>query len=76
MRQRNASLRHHFHEIAEAQFEPKIPADAKNDDLPIEMAALEKIGYAQHPYSLFLKRLLDSEYASLRPFAPEPLWAP
>jgi len=42
MRQRNASLRHHFHGIAEAQLETKVPAEAKDDDPSIEMAPLEK----------------------------------
>ena len=41
LRETDAPLRHHLHKIAEAELEPQIPADAKNDDLAIEMAALE-----------------------------------
>ncbi len=33
-------------------FEPQIPADAQDDDLPVEMAAFEKIINAQHQGSI------------------------
>ena len=49
MRQRNASLGHHLHEISQAELEPEIPAHAENNDLSVEMAAFEKIINAQHP---------------------------
>src|SRR5271165_2086527 len=49
MRQRNPSLGHHLHEISKAELEPKIPADTKDDDFPVEMAPFEKIINAQHP---------------------------
>jgi hypothetical protein len=52
MDQANSPLGHHFHEISKAELEPQIPADAGDDDLPVEMAALEKIINAQHPGSL------------------------
>ena len=48
MGQRNPAFDHHFHEIAKAELEPEIPAHAEDDDLPIEMAAFEKIINAQH----------------------------
>ena len=52
MGQGNSALGHHFHEISKAQLEPQIPAHAEDDDLPVEMAALEKIIHAQHLGSL------------------------
>jgi hypothetical protein len=52
MGQANSPLRHHFHEISKAEPEPQIPANAEDDDLPVEMTALEKIIYAQHLDSL------------------------
>ena len=55
MSQRNAPLGHHFHKIAKAELEPKIPPDAEDNDLPVKMAAFEKIINAQHPGSFPLK---------------------
>ena len=72
MGQGNSALRHHFHEISKAELEPQIPADAEDDDLPVKMAALEKISNAQHSGSLPQKASFG-EYAWLLPFAPEPL---
>src|SRR5205814_4853172 len=40
--ERNASIRHHDHQISEAQFETCVPANAKNDDLPVEMPSAEQ----------------------------------
>ena len=48
MGQGNSALGHHFHQISKAEFEPQIPADAEDDDIPVEMAAFEKIIHAQH----------------------------
>src|SRR5208282_4016566 len=48
MGQRNPAFDHHFHEIAKAELEPEIPPDAEDDDLEVEMAALEKILNVQH----------------------------
>jgi hypothetical protein len=62
MSQRNASLSHHFHEISKAELEPKIPPDAKDDDLPVEMAALEKVIHVRHPGSRPQKQVCG-EYA-------------
>jgi hypothetical protein len=39
----NPAFGHHFHEIPKAKLEPQIPPDAEDDDLPVEMAAFEKI---------------------------------
>jgi hypothetical protein len=43
MRERKSTLGHHFYEVSKAELEPQIPAHAENDDLPVEMTALEKI---------------------------------
>jgi len=42
MCERNASIRHHDHQVSEAQFETCVPADAKNDDLSVEMPTGEQ----------------------------------
>ena len=44
----DASFSHHLDEISEAQFKPEKPTHTDNDDLPIEMAALEDFVDAQH----------------------------
>jgi hypothetical protein len=43
MRQRQATLRHHFHKVAVAELETEIPSHAQDDDLPVKVAALEQI---------------------------------
>ena len=48
MGQIDAALSHHLDEISEAQFEPEIPTHTENNDLPIEMAALEELVNSQH----------------------------
>jgi hypothetical protein len=48
----NSALSHHFHEIPKTEFEPEIPTHAEDDDLAVEMAALEEIINAGHPGSL------------------------
>jgi hypothetical protein len=50
--QGNSALGHHFHKISKAELEPKIPAHAEDNDLPVELTALENIIHAQHPSSL------------------------
>jgi hypothetical protein len=75
VRKINVAFGHHLDEIRETQFEPEIPANAKNDDLPVEMASHEKPFDAQHvdphPPSAF-----DGQYARLPLFAPEPFLSP
>ena len=39
MCQREATLCHHLHQVAQAQFEPKVPAHAQKDDLEVEVAS-------------------------------------
>src|SRR6476661_1911170 len=41
--QRQAALRHHLYQVAQAQFEPKVPAHAQNDDLAAEMPAFAQL---------------------------------
>jgi hypothetical protein len=43
MCQRQAPLRHHLYQVAQAQFEAKVPAHAQNDDLAVEMSAREPL---------------------------------
>jgi hypothetical protein len=42
VRQRDASIRHHDHQVPQTQFEARVPADTKDDDLPVEMSSLEQ----------------------------------
>ena len=42
----NSALGHHFHKISKAELEPQIPAHAEDNDLPVELTALEKIIHA------------------------------
>ena len=48
VRQRKPTLGHHLDEITKTEFVPQIPAHAEHDDLPVEMAAFEKIINVQH----------------------------
>jgi hypothetical protein len=34
----NAAVSHHDHQIPQTQLEARVPADAQDDDLPIEVA--------------------------------------
>src|SRR5208282_3800547 len=43
MGERNSALGHHFHEISKAQLEPEIPKGTQDDDLAVEMMALEEV---------------------------------
>jgi hypothetical protein len=55
MGQVDTALSHHLDEISEAQFEPEIPTHTENNDLPIEMAALEELVNSQHAGLLSLR---------------------
>ena len=50
VRQRKPTLGHHLDEITKTEFVPQIPAHAEHDDLPVEMAAFEKIINVQHAW--------------------------
>src|SRR6516165_11811578 len=41
VRQRDAPIRHHDHQVSKAQLEARVPADTQDDDLSIEMSSLE-----------------------------------
>lgn len=43
MRVINSTLGPHLDEVSKTQLEPKIPAHAEDDDLPVEMAASEEL---------------------------------
>ena len=76
MSQRQSAFGHHFHEIPKAELVSQIPTHTENDDLPVEMAAFEKIIDAQHrgyPSTPVAPR--PGNYAPLAPFAPEPAHA-
>src|SRR5258708_33338156 len=49
MRQRQATLRHHFHKVTVAEFETQVPPHTQDDDLPVKMAALEQLIHTQEP---------------------------
>ena len=42
VRQGQPAFGHHLDEVSKTQFVPQIPAHTENDDLPVEMTALEK----------------------------------
>jgi hypothetical protein len=42
VRQGQPAFGHHLDEVSKTQFVPQIPAHTENDDLPVEMMALEK----------------------------------
>ena len=65
MRQVNSALGHHLNEISKTELEPQIPAHAEDDDLPVEMAALEEFINAQHMGSPPLKVEFTAKYAAL-----------
>jgi hypothetical protein len=48
MRQGEPAFGHHLDEITKAEFIPQISAHTEHDDLPVEMAAFEKIINVQH----------------------------
>ena len=39
MRQLDASIRHHDHQVSQAQFETRVPANTQDDDLSVEMSS-------------------------------------
>jgi len=71
MGQVDPSLGHHLDEIAKAELEPQIPANAENDYFTVEMPALEQFINAQHHG--FFRRRGDGDYALPQPFAPKPV---
>src|SRR5580658_7439367 len=52
MRQLNSPLAHHGHQIAIAELETQIPADAQHHDLLIKMAALEQFFHRNESHHL------------------------
>jgi len=66
VRQRDASIPHHDHQVPEAQFETRVPADTEDDDLPVEMSSLEQCFDRN-------ERLHSAIIPDRGLFAPEPL---
>ena len=82
MRQRKPALGHHLHEITKAEFVPQIPAHAEHDDLPVEMAAFEKIVNVQHAWPGSSRanlppnmRHTHASHQNHQRLAGRPLWA-
>src|ERR1700674_11873 len=59
-------IRHHDHQIPQAQLEARVPAHAQNDDLSIEVPSFEQIFDR-------VERLHSSSSPGEGAFAPEPL---
>jgi hypothetical protein len=47
-------IRHHHHQISQAQFEADVPAHAQNDDLSVEVPSFEHIFDRDEPLHLFI----------------------
>jgi hypothetical protein len=47
-------IRHHNHQIPQAQFEARVPTHAQNDDLSIEVPSFEHIFDRDEPWHLFI----------------------
>ena len=54
MGHRDPSIRHHDHQIPQAQFEACVPAHAQNDNLSVEVASFEQIFDRDEPLHLFI----------------------
>jgi len=49
-------IRHHDHQIPQAQLEARVPAHAQNDDLSVEVPSFEQIFDPNEPLHLFHHR--------------------
>src|ERR1700738_4876482 len=61
----DSPIRHHNHQIPQAQLEARVPAHAQNDDLSIEVPSFEQIFDR-------VERLHSSSSPGEGAFAPEP----
>jgi hypothetical protein len=50
----DSSIRHHDHEIPQAQLEARVPAHAQNDDLSVEVPPFEQIFDRDEPLHPFI----------------------
>src|SRR5882724_1220936 len=77
MRHRQAALGHHLHKVAQTELEPKIPANAQDDDFAVEGATLKQYRFC---LQLAHRRPQPVQHGSVAdptaPFAPEPSSAP
>src|SRR5882724_6035959 len=73
MRHRQAALGHHLHKVAQTELEPKIPANAQDDDFAVEGATLKQYRFC---LQLAHRRPQPVQHGSVAdptaPFAPEP----
>ena len=65
MGHRDPPIRHHDHQISQAQFEAPVPAHAQNDDLSVEVPTFKHIFDRDDSLHLFI-------IARTLAFAPEP----
>src|SRR5260370_5161845 len=72
VRQGEPAFGHHLHEITKAEFVPQIPAHTKDDDLPVEMAAFEKIINVQHAGPVSSRANLPPNMQRPRPLHQSP----
>jgi hypothetical protein len=54
VRHRDPSIRHHDHQIPQAQFKARVPAHAQNDNLSVEVPPFEQIFDRDEPLHLFI----------------------
>jgi hypothetical protein len=47
-------IRHHDHQIPQAQLEARVPAHAQNDDLSVEVPSFEQVFDRDEPLHLFI----------------------
>src|ERR1700730_2888528 len=73
MGDRQATLGHHLHQVAQTELESKIPAHAQDDHFAVEVTTLEKLRYRlQVAHRLPQPVQHDSVADPTAPFAPEP----
>src|SRR5512133_45214 len=73
MRHRQAALGHQLHQVSQAQLESKIPTHAQDNDLAVEVAALEQRLHAPQLAHCRPSASSAASIADWRPlFAPEP----
>jgi hypothetical protein len=74
VRDRQGALGHHLHQVSQAQLVAKVPADAQDDDLALEMPTFEQLVHALHllGHGTALRSESPGAYWTAR-FAPEPV---
>jgi hypothetical protein len=75
MRKIQSTLGHHFNQITKAEFVIQVPADTKNDHIPVEMSPRKQILHASQlaHWSAHLLQIIDVTHSDAL-FAPKPLF--